>query len=206
MPLILETPDALPYIDAAPSEGAIAAANSLVEDELRAQPVTELHHSISATREPTFSAAVEQEFARIKSGSSQQSGIDLARYDVLDAPSKGHLEGWRETLQKAYTSSEYLRGREINLALLETYGRNAWLIGNSQLEDLLRDLERDVDAAKTELEAVEEERRVAQGNAAGEMQSLNDTWRQGIGRMLETQAACERLRMDILERRRQGAT
>jgi pre-mRNA-splicing factor SPF27 len=38
------------------------------------------------------------------------------------------------------------------------------------------------------------------------MQSLENTWRQGVGRMLETQAAAEKLRLEILERKRQGAT
>lgn len=93
----------------------------------------------------------------------------------------------------------------MNLSLLETYGKNAWLISNSQLEDVLRRLEGEVDGVKTEGEEVERERRGVQESAAAEMRGLEDGWRRGVGRMIETQAAAERLREEILERRRVGA-
>jgi pre-mRNA-splicing factor SPF27 len=93
----------------------------------------------------------------------------------------------------------------VNLSLLETYGKNAWLVGNSQLEDILRALEKEVDAMKAEQEAVESDRRAAQENAAAEMKGLEEGWRNGVGRMIETQAAAERLRMGILEMKRAAA-
>ncbi|KAI7615785.1 hypothetical protein KC343_g10007, partial [Hortaea werneckii] len=141
-------------------------------------------------------------------------GIDLSRYEALDAPARGDLPAWKTTLQQAYTSAEYLRGREVNLGLLETYGKNAWLISNARLEDELKALEREVEAAKLELEAVEQGRRAMQSNVAGELQGLEETWRKGVGRMVEAQAAAERQhywaysskgrlhRLSALERRR----
>ncbi|SMY18871.1 unnamed protein product [Zymoseptoria tritici ST99CH_1A5] len=206
MPLILSSSDALPYIDAAPSVDALAAANALIQAELDPEHTNTSHPSIPAMRESKYSDLIEAEHARIAAGQPKSGGLDLSRYELLDAPAKGDLEAWKVALQKAYASAEYLRGREINLSLLETYGKNAWLIGNSALEDELRTLEKEVEAAKIEGEQIQQARRTVQANAAGEMQGLEEGWKTGVGRMVETQAAGERLRMEILERKRQGAS
>lgn len=206
MPLILSGPDALPYIDRAPSEQTLTSADALVQADVDSAATTSLHPSIPTQRQPHFSDLVETEHARIASGASKESGIDLSRYEALDAPTQGDLSEWKATLQKAYASQEYLNNRNINLSLLETYGQNAWLISNSQLEDILRDLEREVEAVKLELEAVEQARRTAQSNVEGEMKGLEEGWRKGVGRLIEVQAAAERIRLDILERKRGAAT
>ena len=205
MPLIQSTTSALPYIDAAPPPEALAAADALVQAELTSEDQSTIHPSIPAQKPIHFSDLIEAEHARMASGQSKEGGIDLSRYEALDAPAKGDIAAWKATLQKAYASTEYLRGRETNLGLLETYGKNAWLIGNSQLEDILKYLEREVEALKLEQEAVEAQRKAAQANVAGEMQSLEEGWKTGIGRMIEAQAAAERLRQEILERKRMAA-
>lgn len=198
--------DALPYIDAQPSVEALAAAQALIQAQLAQEHPTELHPSIPTTREPKYSDLIEAEHARIAAGGEKAVGIDLSRYEALDAPEDNDPEAWRNALRQAYTSAEYLHGREMNLSLLEAYGKNAWLIGNSQLEDILKGLERDVEGAKLELEEVEQARRAVQGNAAGEMHGLEETWRQGVGRMIEAQAAGEGLRQEILQRKRMAAS
>ena len=202
MPLIHSAADALPYVDPSPSAEAMASANALIQAEITAGDQNSLHPAIPSLQELKFSDLVETEHARLVAGQTKEDGIDLSRYEALDAPDKGDLAAWKVTLQKAYASLEYLRGREINLGLLETYGKNAWLIGNSQLEDILRSLEMEVEAVKVELEAVEQDRKRAQDNVADEMKSLEETWRKGVGRMIETQAAAEALRLQILERKR----
>lgn len=206
MPLIHSSTDALPYIDAAPTAEALSAANALIQAELDADHASTLHPSIPAQREPQYSELVEAEHARIAAGIPKVGGLDLSRYELLDAPPKGDLPAWKSALQQAYTSAEYLRGREINLSLLETYGKNAWLIGNSRLEDELRALEKELEVAKLDLEQVEQARRATQSNVAGEMQGLEEGWKMGVGRMIETQAAAENLRQEILERKRRGAS
>lgn len=206
MPLIQSTTDALPYIDVQPSAQGLSAANALIQAEMDAEHANTMHPSIPTQRESHYSELVEVEHARIASGKPKVGGLDLSRYELLDAPAKGDLPAWKIALQQAYTSAEYLRGREINLGLLETYGKNAWLISNSRLEDEMRSLEKELEAAKVELQEVEQARRATQGNVAGEMQGLEEGWKTGVGRMIETQAAAERLRQEILERKRQGAS
>lgn len=205
MPLIPSAASTLPYIDASPSPEALTSANALIEADLASVDHTTLHSSIPTQQEPQFSDVVESEHARLAGGQPREGGIDLSRYEALDAPARGDTAAWKETLQQAYASAEYLRGREINLGLLETYGKNAWLIGNNQLEDILRNLEKEVEKLKLEQEAVEQGRRAAQEGVAGEMQSLEEGWRTGVGRMIEAQAAAEGLKQEILERKRMAA-
>lgn len=207
MPLIQSQTDNLPYIDAATSDEALAAANALVQAELAPDAATALHSSIPDVREPQFSSLVDTEHAFLAEGKPRTTGIDLSRYEALDAPAAGSdIAAWCATLQKAYASAEYLRGRETNLALLETYGKNAWLVGNSQLEGLLKGLEAEIEAARIELEGVERERREAQAGVQGEVAGLERGWAEGVGRLIEVLAAAEGVRGEILERRRLGAS
>lgn len=205
MPLIQSSTDALPYIDNAPSAGELAAANALVQTELAAEAQTTIHPNIPTYREPKYSNLVDLEHARLASGEARTTGIDLSRYDALDAPAAGDVEAWRATLQKAYASAEYLRSRETNLGLLEAYGKNAWLISNSQLEDLLKGLEREIEATRLEFEQVERERRERQTGVEGEVKGLEAGWREGVGRLIEVLAAAEGVKQEILHRRREGA-
>ncbi|KAF2718781.1 hypothetical protein K431DRAFT_126395 [Polychaeton citri CBS 116435] len=209
MPLVQPLDSHLPHIDAAPAASALGSANALIEAELDVPSQAGLHPSIPSLREPQFSAAVEAEHARLAQGLPKPSGdsIDLSRYEALDAPADGSdAEAWRAALRKAYAAHEYLRSREMNLGLLETYGKNAWLVGNARLEDELKAAEREVEAAKVEKEEVEQARRAVQGNARAEMEMLGAQWREGVGRMVETQAAGEGLKVKILEAKRLGAS
>lgn len=95
--------------------------------------------------------------------------------------------------------------RHENLALLEENGKNAWLIGNSQLEDILRDLEKELAETKEAAETVNKERKLAQEASKGELAGLEESWRKGVGATLDVELAAETLRMQILDQRRQLA-
>ena len=115
------------------------------------------------------------------------------------------MQEWRTALQKAYASSEYLGSRLTNLSLLETYGKNAWLIANDQLEAILRDAEREVSQRKIELEELDKQRCMGQETRKGELEALEQSWKVGVGRMIEVEVAAERLRLEILDKQRAGA-
>lgn len=89
--------------------------------------------------------------------------------------------------------------------MLEEGGKNAWLIGNSQLEDILRGLEKELADTKTDAEEVNRQRKIAQEASQGELVSLQDTWKRGIGAVLDVELASEGIRMQILEHRRVAA-
>jgi pre-mRNA-splicing factor SPF27 len=102
-------------------------------------------------------------------------------------------------------SSTYLSGRQVNLTLLDEFGKNAWLIGNSQCEEILQDLEQELTRVKQETESVNKARKAAQENSKAELLGLEDTWRRGIGKILEIQVATNGLRQNFLEARRHAA-
>ena len=186
----------------------------MIAAELSNIHTTTLHPSIPELSEIRFSNIIQQELER-KAANKPLQGIDLSRYEALEPPAKTTptsdedrpevLEAWRDTLQKAYTSTTHLSTRLTNLSLLEQFGKNAWLIGNSQLEDILRDLEKELAGLKRETEEVNKARKAAQEGSKGELIGLEETWREGMGRVIEVEVAAEGLHNEILERRRKGA-
>ncbi|OCK83173.1 hypothetical protein K432DRAFT_414850 [Lepidopterella palustris CBS 459.81] len=220
MPLINESYDSLPYIDTPPTDASLTSARALVDSDISSAGIdtSVLHPSLipSSFYVPKYSDALESEHARLAADpKSKITAIDLSRYEALEAPPNTNpssdenepeiLDRWNDTLKKAFTSSEYLNARLAELGLLETFGKNAWLIGNSQLESILKALEAELAETRTQTEAVEEARRTQQNNVRGEMQVLEETWKRGIGRVLETEVAAEGLRQEILTKRSAGA-
>jgi pre-mRNA-splicing factor SPF27 len=141
-------------------------------------------------------------------------GIDLTRYEAPEPPSgtsateeeaSRALNEWRQTLQRAYTASSHLSMRQANLALLEENGKNAWLIANSQLEEMLRNVEKELAETRGAVETVHKERKIAQDSSKGELVGLEETWKRGVGSTLDVEVAAESLRMRILAQRRQLA-
>ena len=159
------------------------------------------HPLVPALPEPKFSELVQQELARVESGSARQGGIDLSRYEDLDEPSAtDDAATWRRTLRTAYISSTYLSGRHVNLALLEELGKNAWLVGNSQLDQILKALDQELAISKEEVDSVNRERKSAQETSKGELVALEETWKKGIGRLIEVQLATDQLRNELRNR------
>ncbi|EED23892.1 BCAS2 family protein [Talaromyces stipitatus ATCC 10500] len=214
MPLINEYHSSLPYIDGEPGEQARATAQKLISAELSPEHASTLHPAIPALPETRFSPLIEQELSRKEAGLPLTGGIDLSRYEAPEAPegpsktqdeASKKLQEWKDTLRKAYISSSHLSIRHNNLSLLEEYGKNAWLIGNSQLEEILRNVEKELAETKEAVENVHKERKLAQESGHGELSGLEDTWRRGVGSVLEVEVAAEHLRQQILEQRRQQA-
>ena len=130
-------------------------------------------------------------------------GIDLTRYEAPEQPNDdSEIETWRTNLRQAYISMSYLSGRLTNLSLLEEFGKNAWLIGNSQLEDILRDLEKELSKKKEAIENINKARKAAQEGSKAELVGLDETWKQGVGKIIEVQLATVGVRREILQRRR----
>jgi pre-mRNA-splicing factor SPF27 len=208
MPLTNAIHDSLPYIDPEPTASQRAAAQALIasEAQLDAQPA-DTHPSMPALLPSQLSPLMTLEMERLSADpKSKLKAIDLSRYEALSAPtSTTDMAAWKAALQSSYTAQTYLSARSTSLALLETYGKNAWLISNSQLEAILRSYEQDLAATKTEIDHVVIERKTAQDAVGGEITGLEETWKRGVGRVLETEVAAESVRGEILERRRAGA-
>jgi pre-mRNA-splicing factor SPF27 len=167
----------------------------------------------------TFSPLITQELERKRreaetSVKEPLSAIDLSRYEAQepladpDSPtstSTTTLESrakLRDALRKAYTSYSYLSARQDRLDLLEKHGKNAWLLGNYYLEAELKTLEAELAEAKRQIDILTVARRRQQDEVAAEMKGLEETWRAGVGKVLEAEIAAEQLRAQVLEQLR----
>ncbi|KAK2861466.1 hypothetical protein FQN49_004171 [Arthroderma sp. PD_2] len=214
MSLINETHDSLPYIDEDVTPQARAELSRLIDAELPADYQSTLHPSMPELPPSRLSPLVEQELERKARNEPISGGIDLSRYEAPEIPSSSTdpnadpstvLDDWRESLRRAYAAHLHLSTRKENLALLEAHGKNAWLIGNSQLEDILRRAEKELHETTEATETVNRERKLKQESVRGELMALDDTWRRGVSGTLDVEIAAENLRRDILEMRRQQA-
>lgn len=151
----------------------------------------------------TFSDLVAKELSRVDAGQPRSGGIDASRYEEPDEPSADDdAVTWRKSLRSAYVSNIYLQSRHTNLSLLEELGKNAWLVGNSQLDQIMKGLDQELATLKEEVDSVNRERKVAQEGSKGEILALEDTWRKGIGRLIEVQLATDQLRREIRQEKR----
>ncbi|CEI66793.1 hypothetical protein FVEN_g8455 [Fusarium venenatum] len=195
MPIAPAYHESLPYVDQEPTSEALAAARALITAEASSQAPQP-----SSNREPSFSAAITAEIERV-SKSTPLAPLDLSRYE---APSPSAPP--TTALPAAAVAHSYLSSRLTNLELLEKWGKNAWLLGNHGLEAELQALERELAVTKREVDIVNLERQKRQAAVGAEIKTLDDTWRAGVGRVLETEVAVEELRRKIREELARRAT
>ncbi|KAI0414380.1 Pre-mRNA-splicing factor SPF27 [Xylaria grammica] len=194
--------ESLPYIDKEPTPAERSAAEALITHELSSSSP---HSPPSASHAaPDFTPLLQAELERV-SKKEALAAIDLARYEVQDEPpSASTPSDLAPPLSRAYATHTYLQGRQTHLQLLDAYGKNAWLVGNWQAEADLAALERDLAATKKEIDVVNIQRRRLQDEAGNELRGLEETWKKGVGRVLETEVATEALRQQVLEKQRAG--
>ncbi|KAL7809989.1 Pre-mRNA-splicing factor SPF27 [Trichoderma gracile] len=205
--------ESLPYIDPEPSPEALSAARALIAAEQSTSTSTSTSSSaaLPPLKEPSFSPAISAQLSRIQTSQPPQPPLDLSRYEAQELPpppssssspsseeaAAATVQATRRALQNAFVSSSYLASRAQNLALLDAHGRNAWLLSNYHLEAELRSLERDLAAAKRDIDLVNAARAARQTDVKAEMQTLERNWRDGVGRVLETEIAVQELREQI---------
>jgi pre-mRNA-splicing factor SPF27 len=202
-------------LDAPLNEADRSALAAVVQAERPSDHLTALHPRVDDRYTPRFSPLLTAELDRLEAGAPKPpgTGIDTSRYtaDALEAPDRtlptsepqrsAALEQWRGKLRQAKISSTYLAGRNASLALLETYGKNAWLVENWNREAVRARLDAELAEVGAAGDALAEERRVAQEAAAAEAAVLEDSWKKGIRGLVEVQLATEDLRQRVLEAR-----
>ncbi|KAI5808489.1 Pre-mRNA-splicing factor SPF27 [Peziza echinospora] len=192
--------DSLPYLDPPLPQTLLTKAKSLITSALPADHLTTPHPSLPPLTPPTYTPLLQSELTRIAT-STPLTAIDLTRYDpTTTPPPPPHL------LQ---LSTHHLTTRNTNLTLLSTFGKNAWLVHNDQLEGELARTERELLETKGVCEGVNKERKgmqvVAGSGGQEELERLERRWREGVGRVLRTEVAAEEVRREVLRVRRELA-
>ncbi|MCJ1225923.1 hypothetical protein MMC12_002572 [Toensbergia leucococca] len=196
MPLMIESYDSLPYIDAPPTTSERAAIEALIIAELGPTDTSTPHPQLPTLPSLNFTPLTQAELDRV-SAQIPLTAIDLSRYEAPSPSDTSDSAAQRQALQTAYTLAGHLSIRHKNLALLEQFGKNAWVIHCSQLEEILRGLERELAEMQAETEAVNRARKAAQEGVRAQLEGLEAAWREGVGRIVEVELAVEGLRRKI---------
>ncbi|KAI9893830.1 MAG: hypothetical protein M1814_005383 [Vezdaea aestivalis] len=204
--------DSLPYIDPEPSATARANAAKLIAAYTTPSSTSAIHPSLPNLLPSQLTPILEEALSRasLSASAPKPTGIDTNRYLSVSRPAaptgastaEEEASEYSSSLDQAYTLSSYLRLRGANLSLLEKFGRNAWLTGNGQLEDVLAGLEREIAGLDGEIESVNRERKGTQEGVRGEVEALEEGWKKGLGRAIEAEIAAEEVGRQILEARR----
>ncbi|KAL2115800.1 hypothetical protein VTJ04DRAFT_10055 [Mycothermus thermophilus] len=224
MPSITTVHESLPYIDPDPTPAERAAAESLIAQE-RSQVPDDPYHALLPPPPPSpksskfLTPLLVAELSRLSSSpdpsKAKLSAIDFSRYEsppdppsptaLAQMPQDEAVAQLKDSLARVRTAHAYVASRRTHLALLDSFGKNAWLVGNAAIEAELASIERELAATKREIDLVTLQRKQAQEAAGAELVALQETWKKGVARVLETEAAAESLRREILEERRRRA-
>ena len=78
-------------------------------------------------------------------------------------------------------------------------------MGNSQLEDILRDMEKELVETRGRVEGVNRERKGVQEGARGALEGAEGAWRRGVGELVEVGVAVQGVEREYREElRRKG--
>ena len=138
----------------------------------------------------TFSDAIATELERIASKQPLRA-IDTSRYEEPELSDDASLDEARKQLKAAYTSLAYLQGRNEELALLEQYGKDAFLLQNYHLEAELRALEKELVETTEAVEDLNRARKSEQESARHELEGLESGWKKGVGELVRIQVALQ---------------
>lgn len=165
------------------------AALALIASSLSPGADTTAHPLLPDPPTPNFSLLMQSELDRT-AAKIPISGTDLSRYEAASTlePNSTREES-QAALRAAYTNSTYLSLRLQALELLEQFGKNAWLVGNAQLEDILREVERELVETRVRTDEVNRERKRAQEGARGQLEGGERRWRDGVGELVEVHVA-----------------
>jgi pre-mRNA-splicing factor SPF27 len=96
-------------------------------------------------------------------------------------------------------AKEFLTNRTDNLALLEKYGGNAWLVGNAVQEHSLGILEKELAAVKEQGTQVNRERKAQNLKLGAELDSFQRRWRRALRGIVEVEIANALLEEEVRE-------
>ncbi|KAH7924005.1 breast carcinoma amplified sequence 2 [Leucogyrophana mollusca] len=186
----MEIFDSLPYYDNDLEQFPILKEK--VEWELAREPKAPqtLHPNVPPPFELfTNNPLLAAELARVE-GHQPLPPLDSLRYQ-LPAPTSTPAtdEEWQEALKNAHAQLEHQRIRHTNLALLQTYGPNAWRIHNYLLEETAKQAEKASEDLKQLTTELNRERKNSQTRVGNQLNALETRWTELISSILQIEMA-----------------
>ncbi|KAJ2928739.1 hypothetical protein H1R20_g8176, partial [Candolleomyces eurysporus] len=124
--------------------------------------------------------------------------LDTLRYQLPGPTSNpGSDEEWKVALDNARAQLKHQQIRQTNLALLQTYGANAWKINNYLLESTTKQVEQASEKLKQLTIDVNRERKNDQDRLGKQLTSLETRWTELISNILQIEMANIALDVEI---------
>ncbi|KAG8932812.1 hypothetical protein FRC03_010266 [Tulasnella sp. 419] len=131
------------------------------------------------------------------------SALDTTRYKLPNPSDPSATEAdWQAALDNAKAQLEHQKTRQTNLALLQTYGANAWRIHNYLVEESAKSYEKALEEINNEVTELNRDRKNSQILAGKQLNSLETRWTELISGTLQLELANVALEGEIDELRR----
>jgi len=140
---------------------------------------------------------LEAELARVEARQPIPP-LDHVRYQLPGPPTTPATDAeWQAALKNACAQLEHQRIRHTNLALLQTYGANAWRVRNYLLESTVKQAEKALEDLKQLTMDVNRERKNAQLHYGKQLNALETRWTDLISNVLQIEMANVALEAEI---------
>ncbi|PCH33406.1 breast carcinoma amplified sequence 2 [Wolfiporia cocos MD-104 SS10] len=123
--------------------------------------------------------------------------LDTTRHQLPGPVHPESEEEWDAALSNAHAQLEHQRLRHTNLALLQSYGSNAWRIHNYLTEATAKNIEKVLEDLKTLTTEVNRDRKNFQTRLGNQLTSLETRWTELISNILQIEMANAALEVEI---------
>ncbi|KAH8120561.1 breast carcinoma amplified sequence 2 [Phellopilus nigrolimitatus] len=126
--------------------------------------------------------------------------LDNVRYQ-LPAPTSSPVtdEDWQAALKNAKAQLEHQRIRQNNLALLQTYGSNAWRVQNYLMEHTVKGVEKALEELRERTTEVNRQRKQSQTKLGAQLTMFETRWTELISNVLQIELANVALEAEVLD-------
>ncbi|KAK1922489.1 Pre-mRNA-splicing factor SPF27 [Papiliotrema laurentii] len=195
--------DALPYYDKqADDPGRKAAAQALIDAELKSIPQL-------ANDDPRLPPNVEvfpksSALSELLDGypGAPIRGIDPSKYNPPAVGPDADIEELKEAEKRGRIGEGHMAIRNENASILSSYGPNAWLVRNYQLNAELKELQETLSGLKEKVTDVNRSRRVFQEETGAHLSRLETRWQDLVGSTVQLEMACGALEGEVKGLRR----
>ncbi|WWC91321.1 uncharacterized protein L201_006264 [Kwoniella dendrophila CBS 6074] len=190
--------DSLPYHDKQLDDPAIkAAALALIEAELRKTKQINDDDERLPKSVDVFPKSKELSELLNKYPNNTIKGIDPTKYQPPILSDQPTLEELELAEKQSKIGEAHMALRLENSTILSTYGSNAWLIRNYQLNSQISELTKVSEDLKEKIIDLNRSRRVYQEDQGLKLSKLEGKWQDSIGSTVQLELACNAMNLEV---------
>eukprot|EP00490_Sorites_sp_Unknown_P010224 CAMPEP_0114642812 /NCGR_PEP_ID=MMETSP0191-20121206/3030_1 /TAXON_ID=126664 /ORGANISM="Sorites sp." /LENGTH=240 /DNA_ID=CAMNT_0001855025 /DNA_START=55 /DNA_END=777 /DNA_ORIENTATION=- len=167
--------DALPYIDTQLGAAEVAQqVKALIEEEMTQFEPRDYLASLPAPELPFLNGPnMQEEFSRV-SMRQPLGAIDQKKYEIErpEGEAAEDEESWKKIASTAQMNLEYARIKSLNLELLETWGKKAWIAHNMLIRGAEKVLGKEATEIRASREEVNKKRKLDQVSCGNDLRKL----------------------------------